>query len=547
MSSTFNIGGVQVDLVGLKKYYPFGFHTFNDPNLFDSGSYSERKFLNINGNHGWKLHADVKREMNLNEAAASMGLRPKRIPQSALSSEDKLGFEIFDQDKFDIFSKKFAKLTGKPLPGGYADDIGFHFLGSGNFYEASIARKYADPHKIMAVVANAGKHDIQYKVGHHYGPGRMFTFYGQSIEERDRIISLMEQKVGNYLEDQNDPNFLNTIENRISAKNTPISDKFSGRFTTDYLNVSYTDLSGKPITSIHSYSPQKKIDAISDKIEILDWADRADLEDRYVATGIFNSSNVDQQRRVLNNLVTDIPEMEELLHGAPGYVSPYKTIEDIMEYRVPGSSSVPLVGKRGKIIPQSASSNVVNAGVSTSSAAAPAASKPNILNGLMPNPPNVNVVKAGKPAIVTTAVKNQTNITGQISPTLIPTSGITTGNTTNVVATSGSNIITPNTATNVVTHGQGAMSATITSKPTLVTASATIDPGDIAQATASTARTMDNSLSKLVAGGVRESKNLRIAGAAVAALGASALLMRGKSNKEDHQRRLMMQRQGTYR
>lgn len=63
----------------------------------------------------------------------------------------------------------------------------------------------------------------------------------------------------------------------------------------------------------------------------------------------------------------------------------------------------------------------------------------------------------------------------------------------------------------------------------------------------SSGRAIDHNVSKLVASGVKDSKNLRIAGAA-AILGIGTLAMRGRAKSSDeHERSLLMQRQGIYR
>ena len=63
----------------------------------------------------------------------------------------------------------------------------------------------------------------------------------------------------------------------------------------------------------------------------------------------------------------------------------------------------------------------------------------------------------------------------------------------------------------------------------------------------SSGRAIDHSASKFVASGAKGSKNLRIAGAA-AILGIGTLAMRGRAKSSDeHERSLLMQRQGIYR
>lgn len=539
MARKYIINDKIFDLAGLKQHFPYGLHDFMHPetsNLFDSVSYKERKFTNIDNNHGWKLHADLRRTMSLEESASQIGLKP-----TGWNQEKYFNFEVFDQDKFDSFVDKFVKLTGgQPTPtNANATILGRLFFDQPRDMARAVTKKYVNPLHILDVVATAGEHDIEYKTDFKYGAGRMFTFYGQSLEERDRIISTLESKVGNLLEDQNDPDYLKTITDTDTLrKNTPVSKNFTARFTTDYLNIDYADSSGKPFLGINAYSSDRTLDKLQGKVQ-LDLSASKAIKDKYVVTGIFDPKNIDQQKQALLNLSTDFPEMQEALHGSAGYVSPYRTINDIIEYRMPGSAGINVPGSIAVNSPASAP-------VITKTVDATVVSNPS-------SKPIASTVKVGKPIVPVTHAPNKAsqpaaNIASNIIPSANtpiveaaisnPPSAPVVTKVANTVA-----IVPPSSTVAPVT---AKIANTVAAAPAPSASAAAVNVvNNIASTGAPTKGGSLISSAMEASERVTKGGNLKMVGlGALLGLGAFGLASSRRTNQDNIDRRLEMQRRG---
>jgi hypothetical protein len=145
-----------------------------------------------------------------------------------------------------------------------------------------------------------------------YGEGRHISAYPQTLEARDDITTALESRLGNRLVDQNDPTYRLHL-GTTGTKNTPISRGVSARFTTDYLGQD--PVTGKPdFSQSFSFSNPKGL---------------VEADEKYLISGIIDPEEIEK----INRVISESPEMATALHGEVGYVSPYKTIEQIAEDR----------------------------------------------------------------------------------------------------------------------------------------------------------------------------------------------------------------------
>lgn len=324
-----------ITLGELKQRYPKGYSPV-DPfgfNAFESNQLINEKIQapGVNTNHGWKLHADLKAELTAEEAYAKLGLELKDPSKGVMR-----GANVIDQDAYSIFQKRI-KSVGVDFAGMSEEGrkLWLHkFMLQGGGSDS--VRKFVDPNDTLSLVELAGENDIGFKMSTTYGEGRQFTFYSQSIEERDRIIGTLEgSDIADRLEDQYDPNYRKTISSVIEEKNAPISQKTSGRFTTDYLDPYYVDDNGRPYLDLQ----HSEMDVVRDRPDRTRATAAQVAENKKLQiAGTLDKKDLEAVEQVKKNL----PEMGELLTGKPGYTSPYATIEDQIEWRKANPSrSVP--------------------------------------------------------------------------------------------------------------------------------------------------------------------------------------------------------------
>ena len=253
--------------------------------------YNEVKPNGINQNHGWKIHADfvtdLTKEQGLSRAGRAADL------------------SIVDQNLADAFDSRLAGIGVK------SDDF-FNFYKTAAQKNLQGVYNFADPNDIISAAEAFNEQGLAYKIGPaKLGEGRHITAYPQSLEARDEITSKLENKLGNRLVDQNDPAFRLGLGNRDTGiKNHPISRGVSARFTTDYLAIN---------------SNTGKVDFSLSELD-------AALPEEYKISGEINPEEVNK----INKVTQEMPEMAELLHGKDGYISPYKTIEQIAQERSTG-------------------------------------------------------------------------------------------------------------------------------------------------------------------------------------------------------------------
>jgi hypothetical protein len=261
---------------------PHGHSQFRNPSSVHNKRFAQQSDIDIN--HGWKIHADIVSGLDQDQAFARMG----RNHSGAII--DTKAAESFDAD--------LARL------GISYDDFEKGFFDY-NFGAGKVGRnEYMDPVgavKSMGVMQDQG---IQYKLSGGYGSGRQLTAYPQSLEKRDALIAGLEEQVGHLLVDQNDPTFRLGLQ-MVGTKNTPLSQKVSGRFTTDYVD---TKADGTP-----------------------------DFTNSARGTGLpeftITGSVSENEAQTINRVIQAEPRFAELLHGSSGYKSPYRTIEDVFRDR----------------------------------------------------------------------------------------------------------------------------------------------------------------------------------------------------------------------
>jgi len=245
----------------------------------------------INTNHGWKIHADLVQDQTYDEALASIGRNSDH--------------SIADKQLAEAFDKRLNNL------GMETDDFlkDFKLFGTD---PRELNTKYVNPNDFVSAMEVFDRNKVSYKMSARtYGEGRHITAYPQNIVDRDTLISDMESTLGHRLVDQNDPAYRARLGPEIGTKNHPLSRGVSGRFTTDYLRTN-------PDTGKIDFTMSSETDDL--------------VPEDYKISGKISAKEIEK----INKVTAEIPEMGELLHGPDGYVSPYRTIEQIADDRVSG-------------------------------------------------------------------------------------------------------------------------------------------------------------------------------------------------------------------
>ena len=259
-----------------------------------------RSATGIDINHGWKIHADFAESLSTDQAYGRMGRSATGAitdPKAAKSFDTLLGKVGMSYEDFSAAFFFKSQTDGA--------NAGVKGLTNGQM-------QYIDPiatAKTMGIMEDLG---MQYKLSAgNYGSGRHLTAYPQTLERRDQVISALEQGLGTSLQDQNDPAFRSGINAATGIKNAPLSRGVSGRFTTDYLA---TKADGSPDFSIPGTETGDD-------------------------PGLLVSGMVSEdQAQTINRVLQTEPKMAEILHGKPGYKTPYKTIDQVFEDRVTGKT-----------------------------------------------------------------------------------------------------------------------------------------------------------------------------------------------------------------
>ena len=285
-----------------------------------SGAKFEPLIPDMNINHGWKIHGDfVKDIASHDDALAKIGI----------AGDSSAGFKIGNQSVWDATAARLDKLgLNTATDSGNLSNISGGLLfkkqietapsstqmvnGKPVITYAKFESRYSDPLDAISMMEVFDENQTQFKASLMYGEGREFTGYTQSIENRDKLISSLESRLGNRLEDVN-PSILGGHQTEGA---TQLSQKITGRFTTEY-----TDIPGAGGTmDWASQNPAgSKGQAAIDNV----MATNSEMRP-YIHTGVIG----DESAANLQKLTSDFPVFDEMLHGPKGYVSPYGTIED---------------------------------------------------------------------------------------------------------------------------------------------------------------------------------------------------------------------------
>ena len=557
-----NINNIK-DLDELKKRYPKGFSV---PDTKGNNALESNNLVNaknevpgVDTNHGWKIHADLKAELTAEEAYAKLGLELKNPSKGARG-----GSSIVDKDLFENFHQRVKALgvdfEDTRTTGGTKDWLNKFMLRGGLDHTTDVA-KFVDPNDILSLAELAGENDIGFKTGSIYGEGRQFTFYAQSIEERDRVIGILEgSNIADRLEDQYDLNYRKKINDWVEPKNAPISQKTSGRFTTDYLNINYVDDNGRPFLDLSEQSSQETIDDIPRNRATP--AQVAENE-KLLISGTLSDKDIDAVEQVKKNF----PEMNELLSGKPGYTSPYATIEDQIAWRkANGETGRKVAGINNTLRnPPPAPTPAPTPVAAPALSPAPAAPAPVTIHGQPADqvPKHLGGTLEPGAAIPQNIPQQPTlppHLTGQTAPAqpvtprpqpaaTVPTKPI------------GKPVI-PVTASPPPPTGAGAqqVSAQVTQtgnatpKPAAAKITATVQntpppPAKVITSGAPTPRPIlkktGDDISKALLGGTKGTRNIKLAGAAaLLGLGAYAVNKKSHQTNDDYDRKLEMQRRG---
>jgi hypothetical protein len=469
----------------------------------------------VTSNMGWKLHGALKEELTIDEALAEIGIkkRAKQIPAgsttipsgrvklnydpTALSYE---GYDLVDEKSFNLFNDRLKKL-------GIDVDI----FDAPNSINTEKAQKFFSAFLDMADTKAASMLDqvslfeilqengIEFKYGREiYGEGKALTTYGGSLEERDRIIAVLEDAMGDKFQDATGA--LDTLKDQHREVNSVVSDKFYGRFTTEYAGV----------------NPDGSINLAKDDASL---SDAGDTAGRGRVTGAINDDEV----RRLGELVDDHPLMGEMLHGKPGYDSPYATIEDIIEERL-GKSGTPVTTTVVNPAPQATTSTATPAGQGAAASTPPPTGSPTTATPAGPAGAASVPPPTGSPTVATPA-----GPAGAAS--VPPPSGTSIGTPAHNVSTRTS----PRAATqnaNAAAQAQAQASATtvtpqarVSSTPTPASPSASAPPASSGAPSRGTNALLKagKNMSASVASGTKGYGNLKVLGAGVlVGVGAAA-------------------------
>jgi hypothetical protein len=330
-------------------------------------------------NHGWKLHAQLKKEVSVKEAFSRIGLSYDTIP-----SKDVTKVGVSDEEAFKKFLNKLFD-TVKPfsdeqMGGRSASEMSDYVLdivkkggtpGGGDIirgtdHDKLLGRlispffniredlinpgvKVADFDEVLDTLKVLDENNIKFKwVDGDYGPGKDFSFYAGDIETRDNIISFIEENFGDKLEDAK--KFHPEMNDHHQKVNSVTSEKTVGRFTTEYA----------PSSPDSDYPDLTKSDEGMFKKPLKGAVD-----------GNIDSGTLD----VLEDLGNHNPAVREMLHGKPGYESPYATIEGIVEERL-GKSGAPVATTVVNPPPQATTSTVPLASQGAAASTPPPAGAP---------------------------------------------------------------------------------------------------------------------------------------------------------------------------
>jgi hypothetical protein len=297
--------------------------TMRKASMVDTGHINSPKYApkvsDMNINHGWKIHGDLVADLTKEEAYAKMGLEPTHN-----------GARIVDQKAFDAFNSRLSNLgidlnnTPDKL-GDFADSFtisrkveslgrapstmvnGRPAIGIEQFKHS-----YSNPLDTLSMMEVFHENQTQYKASAIYREGRSFTGYAQTIENRDKIITDLEQRLGDRLQDVDQK----ILGGHQTEGATQLSKKITGRFTTEYTDI--PSPGGTMDWSSQNPAASKGQAAIDNVM-----ATNPEMRP-YIHTGVID----DQSAANLQKLTDDFPVFNEMLHGPNGYVSPYGTIED---------------------------------------------------------------------------------------------------------------------------------------------------------------------------------------------------------------------------
>ena len=278
------------------------------------------KVPDMNINHGWKIHGDLVADLTHEEAFAKMGLEATDT-----------GAKVIDQKAYDAFNSRLSKIGIDPgnTP-NHAVDFGNSFLISRKTEEIAgpvvtqvvngrpmqgvpqYKRGYSNPLDTLSMMEVFHENQTQYKASALYRDGRSFTGYAQTLENRDKIITDLEQRLGDRLQDVDQK----ILGGHQTEGATQVSKKITGRFTTEYTDI---PSAGGAMDWASQNPAGSKGQAAIDNVMATNPQMRP-----YIHTGVID----DQSAANLQKLTDDFPVFNEMLHGPNGYVSPYATIED---------------------------------------------------------------------------------------------------------------------------------------------------------------------------------------------------------------------------
>lgn len=456
-------------------------------------------------NYGWKIHGDFVKDLTKSEAYGKLGLDEN--------------LKIIDQNLFDTAHSRFKNLgvsfenADGSLSRNSIDSLFFHSRVEVGQTSGGLARfesRFSNPLDTISMMEVFEENQTQYKASQVYGKGREFTGYTQTLEERDKLITALESRLGNRLEDV-DPTILG---GRQTEGATQLSKKITGRFTTEYAGV---PAPGEAMDwSTIAQDPFKGQAAL----------DRVALENPdalpYIHTGVIDENSYDN----LQKLVNDYPEFKEVLHGPSGYVSPYGTIEESFSQQgIPYSSQPPKA---------------------TAPVQPPKATAP--IQQTVNTPPSGQINVGAKVNGASTSVPSRTN--APVAPRVVDdTPVLGKGN----VITSGTQSGSAQVTTPPPSAPVSGPTAKVSSTPHPGSSAGTKLVDDIAEGTTSSGAPLGKTASKLknladdASKRVAKGGNLKLVGLG-ALLGAGALAINSRRTVQDNiDRRLEMQRGGEFR
>lgn len=175
------------------------FNQMNSPDPKYDLRFARVRPSGINENHGWKIHADFVTDLTHEEGLAKAGRAAD--------------YSIIDKDLAEQFDKRLAGLGAdsyeffKFYETSYNDESA-RLNGKKAGQRIAPGAVYADPNDLLTAAEVFEESGTTYKIGMtNYGEGRHLSAYPQTIENRDKLITTLEDRLGNRLVDQNDPAF----------------------------------------------------------------------------------------------------------------------------------------------------------------------------------------------------------------------------------------------------------------------------------------------------------------------------------------------------